>query len=89
MMRVMMQTLLTNDADADGAGGHADGRCADGDDGGADDDGAHGEDGDVDGTTEHGAGGDADGQYDPHAVMRTMLMADMISRRGHPSLKKT
>ena len=57
----MLHTMLTHAADADGAGGHADGRCADGDDGGADDDdGAHGEDGDVDGTTEHGAGDDAD-----------------------------
>ena len=90
-MRVMLQIMITHaDAAATAAAaGDARGRPVDGDDGGAAEDGAHGDDGDGDGTDGHGAHDDAFAKHHPNATMCTMLMTDMVSRRGHPSLKKT
>ena len=93
MLRVMLQIMITHAAAAAtaaaAAAGDARGRPVDGDDGGAAEDGAHGDDGDGDGTDGHGAHDDACVKHHPYATMRTMLMTDMVSRRGHPSLKKT
>ena len=88
----MLQIMITHAATAAtaaAAGGDARRRPVDGDDGGAAENAAHGHDGDGDGTDGHGAHDDAFVNHQPYATMRTMLMTDMVSRRGHPSLKKT
>ena len=87
MMWVMMQIMLSHAAAADGAGGHAHVCCDDGDGGDAHD-GAHGDDGDGDDTHDHAADDAAAANYHSCAVLHTMRITDMISRRGHPSLKK-
>ena len=89
MMWVMMQIRMPYADAPDAAGGHAHARCDDGDDGGDADDEAHGDDGDGDDTHDHAADDAAAANYHSCAVLHTMRITDMISRRGHPSLKKT